>query len=60
MTFPDGSRSDISVSLFGYGRANRDSQGMLIPDIILNLEGVEVDTSSTPWTLTKRQAGKGC
>ncbi|WP_367393663.1 RHS repeat domain-containing protein [Pseudomonas sp. X4] len=59
VTFPDGGRSDISVSLFGYGRANRDSQGMLIPDIILNLEGVEVDTSSTPWTLTKASGREG-
>lgn len=59
MKFPDGSLSDITLTLFGYAQASTDSKGVLIPDTVLNLEGVSVDTTTTPWTVTKATGREG-
>lgn len=59
LVFPDGSRSEMSILLFGYANAHKDYQGILTPDVILNLEGVTVDTSTTPWTLAKAEGRDG-
>lgn len=59
LVFPDGSRSEMSILLFGYADAHKDSLGILTPDTILSLEGVTVDTSNTPWTLAKAEGRDG-
>ncbi|MBC3502958.1 RHS repeat-associated core domain-containing protein [Pseudomonas sp. SWRI59] len=51
--FPDGTLSDMTLTLYGYQSAGIDSKGMLVPDTILTIEGVTVDTGGTPWTVGK-------
>jgi len=59
LTFPDGSQSEMNVTLFGYANASTDSRGVLMPDLVLSLEGVTVDFSKAPWTLTKATGREG-
>lgn len=57
--FPDGSLSEITLTLFGYAQASIDGNGLLVPDTVLNLEGVSVDTSTIPWTVAKAVGREG-
>jgi RHS repeat-associated protein len=59
LKFPDGSTSDMNVTLFGYANASTDSHGVLMPDLVLNLEGVTVDFSTAPWGITKATGRQG-
>nr|WP_314617955.1 RHS repeat-associated core domain-containing protein [uncultured Pseudomonas sp.] len=59
LRFPDTSKSEMSMTLYGYAQASKNSQGVLIPDTVLSLEGVTVDTTTTPWTLTKAEGRDG-
>ncbi|UVL06015.1 RHS repeat-associated core domain-containing protein [Pseudomonas sp. B21-047] len=59
LKFPDGSTSEMNVTLFGYANASTDSHGVLMPDMVLSLEGVTVDFSTTPWTLTTATGRQG-
>lgn len=59
LVFPDGSLSDVSVMLFGYGNARKGSNGVLIPDTVITIEGVSVDTTQTPWAITKAKGRAG-
>lgn len=59
LTFPDGSCSEMNISLYSYASVHKSSSGVLMPDTTLSLEGVEVDTSTTPWTLAKAPGRQG-
>lgn len=60
LQFPDkDKRSGVTLTLYGYANASKDSQGVLIPDTVLSLEGVEVKTDTVPWTVTKAAGRKG-
>ena len=59
LTFPDGTRSTTTLTLYGYANATIDNAGVLIPDTVLNLEGVAVDTTTTPWTVTQATGRQG-
>lgn len=60
LQFPEkDARSGISLTLYGYANATTDSKGVLIPDTVLSLEGVAVDTSVTPWNVTKAPKREG-
>ncbi|WEK28098.1 MAG: RHS repeat-associated core domain-containing protein [Candidatus Pseudomonas phytovorans] len=59
LKFPDGSLSDVSVTLFGYGHARKGSKGVLIPDTVITMEGVSVDTTQTCWAITKARGRVG-
>ncbi|WP_178126920.1 RHS repeat domain-containing protein [Pseudomonas sp. Marseille-P9899] len=53
LEFPDGSMSDATLTLYGYAKATVSQEGVLTPDTVLSLEGVTVDTTTAPWTVTK-------
>lgn len=53
VTSPDGSVPPGTIQLYGYGKSTTDAKGMLSPDTILVIEGVAVDTTKTPWVVTK-------
>ncbi len=59
LKFPDGSTSDMNVTLFGYANASTDSHGVLMPDLVLSLEGVTVDFLTVPWGITKATERQG-
>ncbi|MCU1734556.1 MULTISPECIES: RHS repeat-associated core domain-containing protein [unclassified Pseudomonas] len=59
LAFPDGSVSDATLTVYGYAKASLNQEGVLIPDTILSLEGVTVDTTTVPWTVTKATGRAG-
>lgn len=60
LQFPDkDKRSDMRLTLYGYAKGSKDASGVLIPDTILMLEGVEVDVGVTPWAVKKAEGREG-
>ncbi|MFG0411412.1 RHS repeat domain-containing protein [Pseudomonas sp. FYR_11] len=51
--FPDKSISEISITLFAYAEDHKNDAGALIPNTVIALKGVAVDTSKSPWVITK-------
>ncbi|MFV3290313.1 RHS repeat-associated core domain-containing protein [Pseudomonas sp. NY11955] len=60
LQFPEQDRrSGTLLTLYGYANSSKDASGVLIPDTVLRLEGVEVDTGVTPWAVRKAEGREG-
>ncbi|AZL68425.1 RHS repeat domain-containing protein [Pseudomonas oryziphila] len=58
--FPDESkRSVMLLTLYGYAQGSKNASGVLIPDTVLKLEGVAVDTTVSPWTVEMAEGREG-
>lgn len=57
--FADGSVMPVSLSLYGYAQARFSAPALLEPDTVLVIEGIQVDTSKTPWVVSKTEGRDG-
>ncbi|PRA28709.1 RHS repeat domain-containing protein [Pseudomonas poae] len=59
LKFPDGSVSEATLTLYGYAQTTKNQQGLLTPDTVLTLEGVSVEPTTVPWTVTQAEDRTG-